>query len=186
MAKREHKIYNFSFKKKEIVAILSGLVITYIMVFLLGIEVGKDLYSGGQIITHQQMISLPETKEEKEVIPVVVKKESTTPQKEENTTTKAKSNKVGEEIPVIKPVKNKIQNTTLTFRIFIQAGAFSKKSYAENLSKRLKERGYRTNIKSIGGLYKVILGPYSNEDEAKKDLLKLKKDEKIYGYIVRL
>ncbi len=190
MTKREPKIYTFSFKRKEIVAVLAGLIITYVMVFLLGIEVGKDLFtSPSTVVTETQRFA--EVQEEKTPEPLIITQETTqTAHQEERKIViipKVKREERKTEISPIKPVsKAKKKEAIPTSRIFIQAGAFAKKSYAYNLLKRLRERGYKTEIREIGGLYKVILGPYSSEEEAKRDMLKLRKDEKIYGYIIRL
>ncbi|GEM_PF-5309788 len=191
MVRREPKIYTFSFKRKEIVAVLAGLIITYIMVFLLGIEVGKDLFSSPAptvVKESQEFAEHAENSEERAEEPVVIAR----PTSQQNSNQKANSitgKGAAEEKEVfpIKPVsKPKKQEILPHSNIFIQAGAFAQKKYAVDLLKRLRERGYRAEIREIGGLYKVILGPYPSEEKAKEDLIKLRKDEKIYGYIIHL
>ncbi|NPA15151.1 MAG: SPOR domain-containing protein [Deferribacteres bacterium] len=188
MVRREPKIYTFSFKRKEIVAVLAGLIITYIMVFLLGVEIGKDLFSEPAVVANKEEVVresegiTEENREERIQEPVVIARKS-----EENFNQEEKSEEEKEVATPIKPVvKPEKREVIPTSRIFIQAGAFAKKSYALDLLKRLKERGYRAQIREIGKLYKVILGPYPSEKTAKEDLVKLRRDEKIYGYIIHL
>ena len=154
----KEKIYTFYLKRKELVAVICGFFITYVMVFLLGVEVGKSLFSTVKPVKEVVQV----TKKEPLTVPVVEKK----------------SEKVN--VPVVK------KKNLAPVRIYIQAAAFSKKKSADRLSERLKKRGYRTEIRFVGGFYKVIIGPYPSVEAAKKDLIKLKRDEEIFGYIIKL
>jgi len=70
--------------------------------------------------------------------------------------------------------------------IYILAGSFAERRKALNLLKRLKENGYRTLLmdrtKEIP-LYRVFVGPVK-EEEVKRTLLTLQRQEKIIGYTV--
>lgn len=62
-------------------------------------------------------------------------------------------------------------------KFFVQAGAFSKQSSAQNLSGKLRRIGsVNMTVANINGtdFYRVRLGPYNTEDEAYTTLDKLK------------
>lgn len=58
----------------------------------------------------------------------------------------------------------------------VQVGAFSTKSNAEKLDKKLKAKGYETIIVYVGKLYKVQLGAFSSKTNAENLAEKLKND----------
>lgn len=58
----------------------------------------------------------------------------------------------------------------------VQVGAFSTKSNAEKLAKKLKAKGYETVIVYVGKLYKVQLGAFSSKANAETLAEKLKRD----------
>ena len=58
----------------------------------------------------------------------------------------------------------------------VQVGAFSTKSNAEKLAKKLKAKGYETVIIYVGKLYKVQLGAFSSKTNAENLAEKLKND----------
>lgn len=58
----------------------------------------------------------------------------------------------------------------------VQTGAFSQKSNADNLVKKLKAKGYDTLLVKAGNLYKVQVGAYSKKSNAENMMKKLKAD----------
>lgn len=56
---KEEKTFTFTLKKKEIFAIVGGLFITYIMVFLLGVELGKEFFVSSIPIENLQQNQYP-------------------------------------------------------------------------------------------------------------------------------
>ena len=58
----------------------------------------------------------------------------------------------------------------------VQVGAFKKKGNADNLAKKLKEKGYDVIIKKVGDLYKVQCGAFSKKANAEALYNKLVKD----------
>lgn len=58
----------------------------------------------------------------------------------------------------------------------VQVGAFKKKGNADNLAKKLKEKGYETVIKKVDELYKVQCGAFSVKKNAQGVYDKLVKD----------
>lgn len=70
----------------------------------------------------------------------------------------------------------KAVNKKLNVLYKVQVGAFSTKSNAEKLAKKLKAKGYETVIVYVGKLYKVQLGAFSSKANAETLAEKLKND----------
>ncbi len=183
---KEPKVYTFSLKKKELFAVVAGILVTYIMVFILGYSLGKESVppqsfevSSTYEAPSEEKVVIGEGQEE--APPIVTEK---TP-KEEPSVNASSSREIPLEIP-IKPIKQPASTSHPSYvRFFVQAAAFSKQKLALSLKKSLVEKGYKVEIIKVGQLYKVLVGPFSSEDEAKKVKRKLVRDEKIYGYIVK-
>ena len=183
-------VYTFTLKRKELLAVLAGLIVTYVMVFILGYTLGKE---SSPVVPVEQPVVQEETAPPPQIPPAPqvpeqpvakTQKASPAPAPEapsENQTPSQKA-QASVEIP-IKPVKR--MEAKEPFRYFVQAGAFSKKSSAEALKKRLQSKGYKVQIRKIGGLYKVLIGPFMTQEEACKSKKRLIRDEKIYGYTVK-
>jgi N-acetylmuramoyl-L-alanine amidase len=58
----------------------------------------------------------------------------------------------------------------------VQVGAFKKKGNADNLAKKLKDKGYDVITKKVGELYKVQCGAFSVKKNAQGVYDKLVKD----------
>lgn len=198
MAKREPKVYTFTIKRKELFAVVAGLLITYVMVFLLGYSLGREFSSVQPVAVEGYESVQPEQSEPEEPEHIVIAKEEPSHQEPSSEVSipvvkppasgPSKPEKPAVEIP-IKPIKQppaSAKPPSPAVRYFVQAGAFSKHSSATALKKRLEDKGYRVTIMKVGPLYKVLVGPFSSEEDAKRSKKKLIKDEKIYGYIVKL
>ena len=187
---KEPKVYTFSLKKKELFAVVAGILVTYVMVFILGYSLGKESVppqsfevSSTYEAPSEEKVVIGEGQEE--VPPIVTEKK----QKEPSLNTPSVNVSTAKEIPLeipIKPIKQPASPSRPTYvRFFVQAAAFSKQKLALALKRSLVEKGYKVEIIKVGQLYKVLVGPFSSEDEAKKVKRKLVRDEKIYGYIVK-
>lgn len=86
--------------------------------------------------------------------------------------------------PVSKPIREVVSEKQYS----IQAGAFMNKGNAENLKKGFENDGHYSSIftKEVGGslLNVVIVGKYSNQEEAKKQLQTINAKYKINGRII--
>jgi len=70
----------------------------------------------------------------------------------------------------------------------VQAGAFKNLKEAENLKRRLENKGYKAYIKKYPAarnmkLFKVRIGEFSNKQDAEDAALKLKKTEKLKAFV---
>ena len=195
MGNKKSEVYTFTLKKKELIAVIAGILVTYLMVFILGYTLGKESVPVS-ISTIAETYEQQEAESSEPTVPPETSPPIATTQQERPTsapTTLPKANEtftpspkiekkeVAVEIPV-KPIKHE-EKKSFT-RYFVQAGAFSKKKSAERLAERLKEKGYKITVMKVGGLYKVLIGPFVSKKEAIKNKGRLIKDEKIYGYIV--
>jgi len=284
---KEEKTYTFSFKKKEIIGILIGLFVTYVIVFMLGVELGKEFFISSipveniqqnqyppvsnvapsqppqsnltaqapanvqpnattvpvmpaQVQTVQNQnntVSQPqtvgvsnttsntaeqqETLRKEEAKKTIAKTEEKTQEEKQKVTEKqktqeakkleakkeSKTTKGKEEVDierikkevttthtappqvakVVKPqeVSNKYKTgiTPPPKRYFVQVGAFTDNKNALDLANRLRSKGLAATVQKAGNLYKVVIGPYNNEEEARKILPTIRKEE-LYGYIV--
>lgn len=78
---------------------------------------------------------------------------------------------IKEELTILnQPVKEK---SKVLYRV--QAGAFQRVGYAQDLANKLKSLGFETIIVQSNGLYKVQVGAYSIKENAEKTVEKLKK-----------
>ncbi|BAT72532.1 hypothetical protein TST_1748 [Thermosulfidibacter takaii ABI70S6] len=189
MADKKSSTYTFTLKKKELIAVVAGILVTYVMVFVLGYSLGKE--ASGPVIppttqTFQEESPVSSSSLKEEATPPIV----VTHQRKETNTKPSQSSQAPEtkesatvNIPV-HPIK-KTEEKKTSLRYFVQAGAFSKEKTAHKLRQKLKEKGYPVQIISVGGLHKVLIGPFTTRDEAVKAKRRLIKDEKIYGYIVK-
>ena len=179
------KAYTFTLKRKELIAVIAGIIVTYVMVFLLGYTLGKESTPDKLLVSQGYVESEPsnwippapshEEPQENTAPPIALP---------ENNNTANESTPKGEiEIPV-KPIKTP-PSVSAPVRFFVQAGAFSKSSSAERLKERLQQKGYKVTIMKVNNLFKVLIGPFSTIEEAKKNKKKLVRDERIYGYIVK-
>ncbi len=191
MAKQEG--YTFTLKKKELIAVIAGILVTYIMVFLLGYTLGKEsspnqlLVSQGYVEPEPPPITPPissPAKPEEPILPAPPPEPEAPPIAPPQPQAKP-THKPEIEIP-IRPIKKPPSVKPAPIRFFVQAGAFSKRSSAEKLKDRLVSKGYKVEIMKVGGLYKVLIGPFASMEEAQKSKRQLIKDERIYGYIVKL
>ncbi len=284
---KEEKVYSFSFKRKELIAILIGLFATYVIVFMLGVELGKEFFissippenlqqnqyppltSQAPVPAQPQQLAQPltngtlnntaqtvassspiqqqvpqqaitqtnettnqtYTKSVETVSPTEVKKLKEEAVKESTKTTKLteetqkqqvkkteaqkmKAKKQEEldidrikkevatkpqekgvaqktEIPavtkVVKPQevsnKYKMEVRQPIRKYYIQVGAFTDSKNAIELANRLRSKGLPASVQKVSNLYKVIIGPYDSEENARKVLPIIRKEE-LYGYIV--
>lgn len=84
-------------------------------------------------------------------------------------------------------VAHKIQKNTsppLSKGYFIQVGAFEKKSYAHQLSKRLNHKHWPSLVQRKKVLYAVQIGPYKSKKTATHYKNKLFQQEKLNGFII--
>ncbi len=196
MGNKKSEVYTFTLKKKELIAVIAGILVTYLMVFILGYTLGKESVPVS-ISTIAETYEQQEAESSEPTVPLETSPPIATTQQERPTSApmtlpkanetatprpkKIEKKEVAVEIPV-KPIKHE-EKKSFT-RYFVQAGAFSKKKSAERLAERLKEKGYKITVMKVGGLYKVLIGPFVSKKEAIKNKGRLIKDEKIYGYIV--
>ncbi len=193
-------VYTFTLKKKELVAVVAGIIVTYVMVFLLGYTLGKEStpvvsevavgeYQSQEEASQQSVPPPPpvppaEEPEQSPPPPAEVKLPIQPAPSRPAPQEKTLEQKVKPEVEIpVKPIKK--PEKPVPFRYFVQAGAFSKASSARSLKCRLKKKGYRVQVMKVGSLYKVLIGPYTTEKEAIEAKKKLVRDERIYGYIVK-
>lgn len=69
---------------------------------------------------------------------------------------------------------------------YIQVMAFKKRVLAERLRDKLQKKGYGVKILNPGttGLYRVVIGPYHDTKEAERVVIRLKREDKVIGYVV--
>jgi cell division protein FtsN len=194
MAEKRPSTYTFTLKKKELIAVVAGILVTYVMVFVLGYSLGKE--AAGPIVPPTAQTSLQEenpittpSPKTEESLPIAPPKEEKPTQKEVTVHPPASTQITKKtEVPTVKipvhPIK-KVEERKSPLRYFVQAGAFSKEETAHRLFRRLKEKGYPVKIAEVGKLHKVLIGPFTSRDEAVKAKRRLIKDEKIYGYIIK-
>ena len=283
---KEEKTYTFSFKKKEIIGILVGLFITYVIVFMLGVELGKEFFVSSipleniqqnqyppvsnvttaptqppqsnltaqapinvqpnatvtpvptQVQTSQNNAvsqiettgsvnatqATPEQQEplkKEEVKKNVAKSEEKPREEKQKLTEKQKTQETkkietkketkttrGKEEVDIERIKKEVASTHTTppqvakvvkpqevsnkyktgitpppKKYFVQVGAFTDNKNALDLANRLRSKGLSATVQKAGNLYKVVIGPYDNEEEARKILPAIRKEE-LYGYII--
>lgn len=70
-------------------------------------------------------------------------------------------------------------------KYFIQIGAFIKKKNAVKLRNKARKYSKRVHIISQGGKFKVLVGPFNNEQDAKNVLKRIRKKSNINGFITR-
>jgi len=82
------------------------------------------------------------------------------------------------ETPKVEPeVKVIVESETVSNKkvYTVQVGAFSKEESAQNLAKKIRDKGYQTYVIKGKTLYKVQVGEFKTLDEAKAISEKLKK-----------
>ncbi|MDP8203782.1 MAG: SPOR domain-containing protein [Candidatus Tenebribacter mawsonii] len=86
------------------------------------------------------------------------------------------------------PVKESKAATGEDLKIYLQVGAFGSEESAEKLGKKIKVIGYKyivfSKIKSNNKLFVVAAGPFDENDNLKKAMQKLKKND-IDSYVIK-
>jgi len=146
-----------------LVFIFLGILIVGVIIFLLGVSVGKK---------QAQILSASEIPSEKEVTQVE-KKELGAPQKPVDLIT--------EELASHQKIKEQTQKqkTSPKNLYFIQIGAFNKKEAAATLADKLKKEGYPALVldpfsSDKKPVYRVRIGGFSSKEKAEKTKEKLK------------
>lgn len=146
----------------QVLIILLLLVILISVVFVLGISVGRKQKSTSAKIT------------EEELPPVVIK---------EKEPEKGVFEKEEKEIPPSK------ESLPVSKFYFIQVGAFSSEASAQSFAGKFRDMNYPVKVvppfpQDKNPVYRVRVGPYLKEEEAKEVLGKLKKTGKEKYFIV--
>ncbi|RMG73610.1 MAG: hypothetical protein D6710_03125 [Nitrospirae bacterium] len=167
--------------------------------FILGYYVGKSVERPGEVIAEKSS-SLSEKKTEiagikdkeeampeKSPIPSerVDKEKETLPGSKQS---RAKKQIVAKKTETLNEKPFPIQSKEINY-YSIQVGAFSKRSDAERLKKRLSSKGYTVFINSSKGgkiLYRVRVGRFIKRADAEKVALKLTINEKLKTFIVKV
>lgn len=178
----------------QLILIFIAILVLGIVVFLLGVSVGKKQ---GKIVEETQLAEKPaEQITQPKPVP---QKESSDPISEElESHKKAGEEKVQEEkIKAQPPVKPKVESsrTAASSRsqnmYWIQVGAYSSQQNANNLAEDYKRKGYNAIIiepspTASRKLYRVRLGGYPTREEAEKarDALAQQENKKVTDYLI--
>ena len=86
------------------------------------------------------------------------------------------------------PIEESKAATGKDLKIYLQVGAFSSEDSAEKFGKHVRVIGYKyiifSKIKNNSKLYVVAAGPFNKNDNLKKAMLKLKKND-INSYVIK-
>lgn len=178
----------------QLILIFIAILVLGIVVFLLGVSVGKKQ---GKIVEETQLAEKPaEQITQPKPVP---QKESSDPISEElESHKKAGEEKVQEEkIKAQPPAKSKVESSrpAASSRVqnmyWIQVGAYSSQQNANNLVEDYKRRGYNAIIiepspTASRKLYRVRLGGYPTREEAEKarDALAQQENKKVTDYLI--
>ena len=160
----------------QLVIIFLAIIILGVVIFLLGISVGKKQ---SQIVLSSQTEShiSPEDIAQEETVPVTAPEEQSTP-----TSTPEKS-----EPP---PIKTAAEKKPQALDWFIQVGAFQNRQGAQSLAEKFSNDGYSAVVLSPSPsdrnrLYKVRIGGYATKDLADRAKAEMvRKDPKAAEYLV--
>jgi cell division septation protein DedD len=167
----------------QLILIFVAILVLGIVVFLLGVSVGKKQ---GQILEETQLAD--KTAEQITEQKPVPQKESSDPISQElESHKKAGEDKVQEEKVKAKPAPpSQSQNV-----YWIQVGAYSSQQNANNLAEEYKGKGYNTMVvepspSATRKLYRLRLGGYPTRDQAEKarDELARQENKKQSDYLI--
>lgn len=178
----------------QLILIFIAILVLGIVVFLLGVSVGKKQ---GKIVEETQLAEKP-VEQITQPKPVPQKESSDLISEELESHKKAGEDKVQEEkIKAKPPVKPKVESSkpAVSSRdqnmYWIQVGAYSNHQNATNLAEDYKRRGYNAIIiepspTASTKLYRVRLGGYPTREEAEKarDALAQQENKKATDYLI--
>lgn len=150
-----------TFTSSQVLVILLLLVILMSVVFILGISVGR----------RQKATSAKKAEELPPVVVTEIEPQLESPRIEEK-----------EKIP-------SLETSSISKLYFIQVGAFSSEASAQTFAGKFKDMNYPVKVippssQDKKPVYRVRVGPYLKEEEAKEVLGKLKKTGKENYFIV--
>jgi cell division septation protein DedD len=158
----------------QLILIFVAILVLGIVVFLLGVSVGKKQ---GQILEETQMAD--KTAEQITEQKPVPQKESVDPISQELESHK----KAGEDMVQGEKVESKPAPSSQSQNVYwIQVGAYSSQQNANTLAEEYKGKGYNTRVVEPSSsdrrkLYRVRLGGYPTRELAEKDRDKLARQE---------
>ncbi|MCJ7679514.1 MAG: SPOR domain-containing protein [Candidatus Aminicenantes bacterium] len=179
MSDREYRELQLS--STHLLLIFVGLFAVLIVVFLLGISVGKkqseeiqktQLTANPPIESVQTNKPRPSTKTEEDVPPPVTRTETKKPPIEKVT---------AEQAPAVQPKKTEptpVKVEPQPGNYYIQVGAYSKKDGAMALAQDFQSKGYPTKIidplsTDRRAIFRVRVGGYASREEANRILAEL-------------
>lgn len=157
---KNYILFNVSYE--QIIFITIGIIMLMVLLFSLGVERGKRLiYSKvSKEETRAGIVSIEDLKKDS-TSPGPLVTETSTPEPKD------------EEAKIIEPKEEKGITSAKLFTI--QVIAYRSKRSAQDELIKLSKKGFSPFIIVGGGYYQICVGEYRDQDEAKGDLLELKK-----------